>query len=202
VQTYSTAKKTKLWEHHAPRVDFRSNCKLIRLGDLDGDGVSELAASVGGGVEVLHGKTGDRLHWLKPPDEKDNETNLGYGRALAGLGSVDGNGSTDLAISETDGNRINGVVRALSGKTAEKRWETCFDNDENLFQFGFAMATLGDVNGDKISDLIVGSWGGAGWGVGQARVISGKDGTALFQFSRKGGEVVVTKRETKAETPR
>jgi len=196
LRTYSAARKTKLWEHRAPRSGGGTYCRLLMLSDLDGDGVHELAVSFSDCVEVILGKTGGMLYRLEPPDKRA-DSSTGYGWALAGLGNADGSGYTNLAIAEPEG-RINGIVRAFSGKTANKLWETCVDNDDGLYTFGWAMAALGDINGDKVSDLIVGCWGG----VGQARAIAGENGALIYEFMRKGDDVIVTRRAASVEKPR
>lgn len=73
------------------------------LDDLDGDGIADLAISAPGGevetapggseIHIVSGATGDRIRLLTTPT--DGEL---YGRALALLDDLDGDGLRDLAI--------------------------------------------------------------------------------------------------------
>jgi hypothetical protein len=59
-----------------------------------------------------------------------------------------------------------------------------FKGDSNNDQFGYSLASAGDVNGDGSLDIIVGAIGDDphGQNSGSARVLSGRDGQILYTF--------------------
>jgi hypothetical protein len=164
----------------------RFGADMASLGDLDGDGVTDLAVGAyldGAGstllgavwVLFLNGDGTVKAH------QKINETNGGFGGALdsgdrfgsaiASLGDLDGDGMTDLvvgAVEDDDGgtNRgalwvlflnADGTVKAHQKISAtEGGFTGVLDNDD---QFGTSLAPLGDLNGDGVADLAVGAIG-------------------------------------------
>jgi len=90
-----------------------------------------------------------------------------FGSSIANMGDLDGDNIPDLAVGEArddDGGESNGAVWILflneSGgvKSEYKINESRFGNGNELGgdRFGNALANLGDLDGDGISDLAVG----------------------------------------------
>jgi len=159
---------------------------LANLGDLDLDGVTELAAgSPGddqngtdrGAVHILFlDKTGQTSSSIKLVDGQNGFSGIlhdgdQFGSALAPLGDLDGDGVPDLVVGAPgdDGNGSDrGALWVLflnrdgtvhyQQKIAELTGgftSPLADND----QFGGAVASIGDLNGDGIPDLVVGASG-------------------------------------------
>ena len=158
------------------------------LGDLDGDGVSEI---------VLGGNPGSRgAIWVLHLDDSGNvkqefeishrsETfpgNLvhgdGFGNSISAIGDLDDDGVVDLAIGapgddlgSDDLDLNHGSVWILflnhdgSAKSARKISDgyggVPFDLDQDLF--GYSVAALGDFDGDQVEDLMVGALTGRLW---------------------------------------
>ncbi|MFH1918671.1 MAG: GEVED domain-containing protein [Planctomycetota bacterium] len=164
----------------------RFGSSLVALGDLDGDGVTELAVgapldgdggSYRGAVWVLfmnadgtvkaHQKISDTEgNFSGTLDDSDY-----FGTSVAALGDLDSDGVTELAVGaygDADGGSYRGAVLVLflnadgTVKAHQKISDTeggftgTLDNSDN---FGFSLATLGDLDGDGVSELAVGAMG-------------------------------------------
>jgi hypothetical protein len=162
----------------------RFGSSVATLGDLDGDGVADLAVGAwqdddGGGNEgavwVLflnadgtvkaHQKISDTqggfTGFLRPEDF--------FGASIASLGDLDGDGVTDLAVGadgDDDGGTGLGAVWVLflnadgTVKAHQKisRVEGGFTGDLDVDDFfGASVASLGDFDGDGVADLAVGA---------------------------------------------
>ncbi len=129
------------------------------LGDVDGDGVPDLAASelgqtVGGAVSVFSGSSGSRL-WTTPGEITSDL----FGGALANAGDVDGDGADDLLVGASE--EVSGgpgYAQVLSGRTGARILDLRTAFDSQLFGSFVAAA---DFNGDGHRELVVGSMGGA-----------------------------------------
>jgi hypothetical protein len=78
-----------------------------------------------------------------------------FGAAVAGLDDVDGDGVSDVAVGAPGANRVH----ILSG--ADRSVIRTITDPDGLTgkQFGFAVANVGDVNGDGVDDLGIGAPG-------------------------------------------
>ncbi|MCA9059272.1 MAG: FG-GAP repeat protein, partial [Planctomycetaceae bacterium] len=154
------------------------------LGDLDGDGVPDLAVgakgdhtggSYRGAVHVLFLNTDGTV---RSSTKLASSTNGGpalanddyFGRAVTALGDVDGDGITDLAVGayrDNTGGNTRGAVYVLmlnadgSAKTTTKIASDTGDGPtlQNSDGFGISVAAVGDLDGDGVVDLGVGAKG-------------------------------------------
>ncbi|HZL98888.1 MAG TPA: VCBS repeat-containing protein, partial [Planctomycetota bacterium] len=149
-------------------------------GDVDGDGVPDVALGngLGGpnfhGVIALHsGATGAVLHSLVG---EAPTTELGW--AIADVPDRNGDGVRDLWVSapaaEVEGVTSAGEVRLLSGTNLALLDSVHGDATSNHF-FGWTLDADGDLDQDGVPDLAVGSRGGV------AYVISGATGKELLR---------------------
>ncbi len=158
---------------------------LTNLGDLDGDGVVDLAVSAIGDDDggTLHGAVyivflksdGTAKSHQKISDTAGNFTGVlddsdRFGIALENLGDIDGDGVTDLGVGarDRDGGYGRGAVYVLFMKTdgTVKSHQKISDlagnftaTLENTDLFGTSLTNLGDLDGDGTNDLAVGASG-------------------------------------------
>jgi len=159
------------------------------LSDVSGDGVSDIAVGSPsfngnpGGVRIYSGQDGLLVHVVNPPG-----SGQGFGFSIAELGDVSGDGTTDFAIGGPGVEGVvPGVVHVHSGFGAVLYAVAAPFAGE----FGYALAGVGDVNGDTIPDLAIGArvFGvGGGLGSGLVRVVSGVNGSTIYNVPGSTGE--------------
>ncbi len=195
--TYSLRSSTdlgKLWSYVISIPSLRPHFTSAKLGDLDGDGVADIAIGVcdddiaidsndrpvhsppiSGRVIVLSGRTGKEIRVLTDGWKWDL-----FGWSLADAGDVDFDGCSDLLIgSHGDdwGGSSAGYVMLYSGRTGEllRRWR----GSTAIAAF---VGNAGDVNCDGFPDHFVGAVYddvGASYEDGALFVLSGFDGSVL-----------------------
>src|SRR5262245_30025653 len=143
---------------------------VASLGDLDGDGNTDLAvgATFVAKVYIVFLGAGGTVKSMQPIDLNTGEGD--FGNAVASLGDLDGDGITDLAVGEDlDGEpislgvvwilflRSNGTVKhARKIGASDGGFGGVIDGDDD---FGSALASPGDLDGDGNPELAVGADG-------------------------------------------
>ncbi|MBI1315204.1 hypothetical protein GC176_28265 [bacterium] len=166
------------------RDGFGSSVAVV--GDLDGDGVSDLA--VGAYTDDTGGGNRGAVHILlmnpdgtvKSSTKIAHELNGGptlangdfFGNSVTGLGDLDGDGVPDLAVGaylDDTGGFLRGAVYVLllnSDGTAKSSTKIAHELNggptlANSDFFGNSVSGVGDLDGDGVPDLAVGAYSDA-----------------------------------------
>lgn len=163
------------------------------VGDLDGDGRAEFAATTVNGAQNrgavrVHAGLDARLVW----EVQGTTAGQRFGASLARIGDVDGDGRPDLLVgawlASFPGALQTGLARVLSGASGATVREHRGDSAQD--HFGWTVAGLGDVDGDTVPDYAVAAVDDddQGGSSGSVRVFSGATGIALYTLRGSGAE--------------
>ncbi|HVM15090.1 MAG TPA: integrin alpha [Egibacteraceae bacterium] len=147
------------------------------LGDVDGDGAGDVVVGAPGSghVYVVSGATGAILHDIADP--AGGGSNFGF--SVAGIGDVDGDGVSDLAVGAPSASGpAAGRVLLFSGATGGLlRQLTPATGDRPAF--GHSVAGAGDLSGDGVPDVVVAA-PAVTPGLAAVVAFSGADGAQLW----------------------
>lgn len=167
---------------------------LASLGDLDGDGITDLAVgaersdegeSNRGSVYVLFLNANGTVKNYSQITNGSGGISLAngdyFGRSVASVGDLDGDGVTDLAVGaylDDSGGSNRGAVHVLflnpnGGVKSFQKIASGIGGGPTLSnddRFGSSIASLGDLDGDGITDLAVGAVGDNTGGVDSGAV--------------------------------
>lgn len=153
---------------------------MTSLGDMNGDGIPELAIGANGSDSksgAVYVVTLRSDGYVSKSVRIAANTNGGpslsaedsFGVSVAGLGDLDGDGVTDLAVGaegDDTGGPDQGAVYVLflnSDGTVKSRTKIASGLNggpvmTHADHFGVSMASLGDLDGDGVTDLAVGAY--------------------------------------------
>jgi len=131
-------------------------------GDVDGDGVADIvvgaqandaAGENAGAAYVYSGAAGERIHTFL--GDRPNDL---FGAAVAGVGDVNGDNRDDIIVGapvlQTDG-KSPGYASVFSGATGNEIHK--LTDGASGADFGAAVGSTSDVDGDGVRDLIIGA---------------------------------------------
>ena len=155
---------------------------VANIGDLDGDGVNDLAVGApkdhAGGSDrgqvyiIFMNADGSVDSTVKIDDTTTNGPDLtnndNFGHSVANIGDLDGDGVNDLAVGapeDNTGGADRGTVHILF-MNADGSVDSTVDIDDDTTNgpdladedyFGHSVANIGDLDGDGVNDLAVGA---------------------------------------------
>ena len=177
-----------LWTYRATLPGRDAPGAIVFLADRSQASPGRIAASSRNHVDVLDVRSGELLRTIRQFGADKNA--VGFGRALATPGDVDGDGLDDLAVAHPEHGLSDGLITLYSTRTGRERWNA-YGDDRDGHRLGHQLVAIGDVSGDGLADLVAGSDAGQAGGDGAAFVLSGRTGKVLFEFRRRGDDVVV-----------
>jgi FG-GAP repeat/FG-GAP-like repeat len=158
------------WTADGQQIDAQFGFSVATAGDVNGDGFSDVII---GAPNYDNGETdegrafvyyGSASSLSETPvwDTEGNQTNAYYGWSVATAGDVNADGFSDVIIGapnydngETDEGRAYVYHGSVTGLPDSPDWIA--ESNEAGAQFGYSVATAGDVNGDGYSDVIIGA---------------------------------------------
>ena len=159
---------------------------VVGTDDLTGDGVTEvLVGAPQGGLSSRHGyarvyngATGASLHIFEGESDLDM-----CGFSVAVVGDANGDGTPDLLVGayRTDPGGLTDAGSASLYSGADYSLLHRFDGEAAGDRLGYAVAGIGDVNGDTCPDLLIGAYYRNGM-AGSAYLYSGYDYTLIHRF--------------------
>lgn len=128
---------------------------VASIGDVDGDGKADIVAvdpAYFGSVLILSGSTGQEILRIQ-----DASMTPGYDMVVVGVPDLDGDGTPDLLVGEPDfiSGAGTGAAAVYSGRTGLPLRSHV--GPYGLSRFGESIGAGGDLNGDSISDILVGA---------------------------------------------
>lgn len=138
---------------------------VATYGDWDGDGHDDFLATQGfkdangdqlNAVRIISGATGDSLRIIYGPEVVNGGAGA-FGAKVVSAGDVDLDGTPDILVGarlfSTPGCFLCGRVYLFSGASGQVIWK--WDADRTMDEFGWAIAGIGDVNGDGPADVVI-----------------------------------------------
>ena len=159
------------WTQTGPVASGLYSSSVATAGDVNGDGFADVivGGENSGRADVFLGSASG-LDTNAAWQHEGDQANAWVGLSVAGAGDVDGDGYSDVLVGAPnydDGDTNEGLALLYRGSAigldVVPAWFA--EGNQANAQFGFSLASAGDVNGDGYADVVVGA---PGWSNGEA----------------------------------
>jgi len=179
---------TASWTVAGEATNDLFGCSVATVGDINGDGFSDVAVGAGGGTGKAYVYLGSAsgLSTTASLTVTGEATNDYFGYPVATAGDVNGDGFSDMIVGASRNADYTGkayvYLGSASGLSAIPFWTASGEAINDYF--GVSVATAGDVNGDGFSDVAVGALWTASL-AGKAYLYCGNDSDGLHVLPRQ-----------------
>jgi hypothetical protein len=157
------------WTVESNQANAGMGSGVASAGDVNGDGYSDVVVSAytftngetSEGQASLYLGSASGLSMTPAWTAEGNQANAGFGSSVATAGDVNGDGYSDVVVGawgfsngESREGRAFLYLGSASGLNATAAWTA--EGNQASAEFGFSVATAGDVNCDGYSDVLVG----------------------------------------------
>jgi hypothetical protein len=158
------------WTAESNKQGAHFGASVATAGDVNGDGFSDVIV---GAYNETNGQSTEGRAYVYLGSESGPETipvwtaesdqaAAWFGHSVSTAGDVNGDGFSDIIVGapvfangQVDEGRAFVYLGSASGPGSTPAWTA--ESDKYQAQFGYSVATAGDVNGDGYSDIIVGA---------------------------------------------
>jgi len=159
-------------DNPSPQAAARFGMAVAGIGDIDGDGIRDLAVGAPW-VDLVYLFSGDDQSIIDIIVDPEGLSDLWFGHRVRGISDINDDGVEDLVIGapgipggvlvpcspfDPECDVVPGQGRAFifSGETRELILKLEPETGDYI-EFGYSFAPLGDVNGDEVTDIAVGA---------------------------------------------
>jgi hypothetical protein len=162
---------TPNWTAESNQAGANFGVSVASAGDVNGDGYSDVIVGAKlfdnpeldeGRAFVYHGSASG-LSTTPNWTAESNQEGARFGFSVASAGDVNGDGYSDVIVGAyqfANGEAFEGRAfvyhGSASGLSTTPNWTA--ESNQAGAEFGYSVASAGDVNGDGFSDVIVGAW--------------------------------------------
>ncbi|MFA5211117.1 MAG: FG-GAP-like repeat-containing protein [Patescibacteria group bacterium] len=162
--------ETPDWFVYENQLNTNFGFSISSAGDVNGDGYSDILVGAfrydngetdEGRVFVYYGSASG-LSVVADWTAESNQASANFGKSISSAGDVNADGYSDILVGaykydngETDEGRVFVYYGSASGLSVVADWTA--ESNQASSEYGLSVSSVGDVNGDGYSDIIIGA---------------------------------------------